>query len=615
VAQGARHERALELIGAHLGRGEDAGAVAQLALAWAARCDPPLPEEEVRRILDDLAAKEKAKLRGPGPWEAPLPFEDPGLPPFPVQELPGWLGDFVRAEAEATQTPPDLPAMLALSVVAAACARRVEVAVKPGYAEPVNVSTVVALAPGNRKSAVFTDVTEPLTAFEQAQATLLKPQIATATNQRAIREARLTRLQGEAAKASPQEFPGILQEADALARELADLVIPAAPRLVAADTTPEKLVSLLREHGGRMAVLSPEGDVFDLMAGRYGGKGPPNFGVYLNGHAGDDLRVDRVGRPPEFVKKPALTLGLAVQPDVIRGLADRPGFRGRGLLGRFLYSLPPSLVGRRQVDPPPVPPCVRARYRERVEALLGLLPGTDAHGNPQAHPLQLSEPALARWLAFAGWVEQQLGEYGELGHVADWAGKLPGAVARVAGLLHLAEHAGEPAPPWGAPVAAETMDRAVAVGRYLIPHARAAFACMGTDPVVEDARHVLGWLRRRGAPALTRRAIFEGVKGRFQRVDNLVPALALLVAHGYLCERPADDRPGPGRRPSPTYDVNPAALVHDAPDGQDPEPPVDSANCANTATNAPPGADPAPAGHSGHSVFIPTAKPTGRDAT
>jgi replicative DNA helicase len=49
---------------------------------------------------------------------------------------------------------------------------------------------------------------------------------------------------------------------------------------------------------GRIALLSPEGDVFDQMAGRYNQQVGPNLGVYLKGHAGDLLKVDRRGRPP-----------------------------------------------------------------------------------------------------------------------------------------------------------------------------------------------------------------------------------------------------------------------------------------------------------------------------
>ena len=108
-------------------------------------------------------------------------------------------------------------------------------------------------------------------------------------------------------------------------------------------------------HLRRIALLSPEGDVFDQMAGRYNQQVGPNLGVYLKGHAGDLLKVDRRGRPPEYVERPCLTIGLSIQPEVLQGLASRPGFRGRGLLARFLYSLPQSLVGHRQPGPHPSP--------------------------------------------------------------------------------------------------------------------------------------------------------------------------------------------------------------------------------------------------------------------
>ena len=129
--------------------------------------------------------------------------------------------------------------------------------------------------------------------------------------------------------------------------------MPPVPRWLVDDATPEALAGLLATYG-RIALLSPEGDVFDQMAGRYNQAAGPNLGVYLKGHAGDLLKVDRRGRPPEYVERPCLTIGLTVQPEVLRGLAGRPGFGGRGLLARFLYSLPRQ-PGRPPPDPAPHP--------------------------------------------------------------------------------------------------------------------------------------------------------------------------------------------------------------------------------------------------------------------
>ncbi len=90
------------------------------------------------------------------------------------------------------------------------------------------------------------------------------------------------------------------------------------------------------------------------MASRSSGK--PNLGIYLRGHSGDTYQLDRKGRAPEFIERPALTFGLAVQPAVLREIGHRKNFRGRGLLARFLYSVPEDLVGRRDSNAPPMTP-------------------------------------------------------------------------------------------------------------------------------------------------------------------------------------------------------------------------------------------------------------------
>jgi hypothetical protein len=569
VEQGRRHREALRLIGSSLWAGQPADAIRALALAWADRCTPPLPADEVLRIVDDLAVKDAARSTVSNPaWEPPTPFHEYELPGFPTAALPGWLRAYVEAEATATQTPADLAGMLVLTVVAAACAKTVKVVIGGNYAEPLNIFTAVALPPANRKSAVFAEVMAPLTEFEREEVRRLGPEIAEAKARRAIDEARLSKLQTDAAKAkTAPEQESLIQQAAELARKIAEGKIPVAPRFVASDTTAERLATLLAENGGRMAVMSPEGDVFDQMAGRYGGGNSANFGVYLNGHAGDDLRVDRVIRSPEFVSQPALTLGVAVQPEVIRGLAGKPGFRGRGLLARFLYALPVSLVGTRDPDPPPMPELVRSGYRNKVLALLNLASGTGADGEPVPWELSLGAAARQRHLELLSWLEPQLAEGGALEHINDWGGKLAGAVLRIAGILHMAEHAGEPAP-WSEPISIETMEGAVAIGEYLIAHAHAAFGEMGADPTIEAARYVLAWLKRRGARTVKKRDLFEGTKGRFKRVDALQPALGLLIGHDYIREQAPVERPGPGRKPSPTFELNPLVLEQKSQDSQ-----------------------------------------------
>jgi replicative DNA helicase len=496
------------------------------------------------------------------PWEPPAPFYEFDLPDFPTKALPSWAAEFVKAEAEATQTPEDLAGSLVLAVGALALAKVIEVEPWPGWREPVNLFTATAMPPGSRKTRVFKDALAPVVDCQAKAAKDAAPKIARARARYNVYEKRLEKSQKAAASASEDDLEARVEEAALAAEELARLKIPAEPRWLADDASPEKLASMLAEQAGRMALMSPEGDVFDIMAGRYS-QGVPNLGVYLKGHAGDALRVDRVERASESVEAPALTIGLAVQPEVLHGLVDKPGFRGRGLLGRFLYGLPSSNLGKRDQEPDPVDDRVRAAYRFSVKTLLALAPDVEPQEELKPTIVKLSEEAKTKLKEFMVWIEPQLAEQGALGSMTDWAGKLAGATVRVAGVLHGMKFVesraeGTPAELAGRFITADTMSRAIELGNYFCAHARAAFAEMGADPVVEGAKHLLRWIERNGVSEFTKREAFQGTKGRFHKVTEMGPALDLLEAHGHIRVKRSGTKDPRGRgRPSVRYEVNP----------------------------------------------------------
>jgi len=172
--------------------------------------------------------------------------------------------------------------------------------------------------------------------------------------------------------------------------------------------------------------------------------------------------------------------------------------------------------------------------------------------------LTLDADAAAAVLAFEAEVEPRLHPHsGDLAHIADWASKLVGAVARVGGLLHLAARLRDG---WALPVNEATITDAIAIGRYLTDHALATFDLMGgVDPTLDDARYLLAWIERNRVKSFTRRELFTALpRGRFAKVDALDPPLVLLVDHGYIRPLPLPERPaGPGRPPSPAFEVNP----------------------------------------------------------
>jgi replicative DNA helicase len=504
-------------------------------------------------LAGELAESTTAARIGERSWEPPIPFGAAGeVPAFPVEVLPGWLSDYVAAVATATQTPPDLAGMLALAVLATVAAGAIEVEPRPGWREPLCLFIAVGMDAGARKSGVFTALTRPVAEFEREQAAAALPGITETATLRRIADQAATHAEAAAGKASASQQEEARAEAIARAAEAASLVVPPIPRWLVDDATPEALAGLLAVYG-RIALLSPEGDVFDQMAGRYNQAGP-NLGVYLKGHAGDLLKVDRRGRPTEYIERPCLTIGLAVQPEVLRGLAGRPGFGGRGLLARFLYSLPASLVGRRQPGAPPVPPAVADRYTLELQALAASL--TTPAGDDDPALLTLDQAAGELLLGFERELEPRLAAgSGDLAHLAGWAAKLAGATCRLAGLLHLAGHLRDG---WAQPIGAETFDGAARLAGYLVDHARAVFDLMGADPRVDDARWLLDWINRANLTQFSRRDAHQATRGRFRKAADLEPALALLEEHGWVRRVDADPVGAKGGRPaSPRFIVNP----------------------------------------------------------
>jgi putative DNA primase/helicase len=525
-------------------------------------------ETELCQMADALpewtpAQAQQASTPDPDEWEKPAPFFEFDLPEFPVDALSSWKRSFVERLAIATQTPVDLGGNLSLTVCGAAVARNVRIEARKGWQEPLNIYDLIALKSANRKSAVFEEITRPLFDYEQTLILEKRDEIADAASEYRMLEAERAELEKRAAKADPTDRDpnkrpdALKQEAKAKARELAARKMPALPKRIIDDATPEVMATILAEQDGRIAIFSPEGGLFETIAGRYT-NGTPNIDVLLKGHSGDDLRVDRRDRS-EHIKRPALTIGLAVQPDVLRGLIDKPGFKGRGLLGRFLYSIPDSTVGRRKIKPDPVPDEARQTYSQNIKRLAKIEPNINTDGETEPQLIRLSKDADDYLAKFEEEIEPMLGPDGDLHSIADWGGKLAGATVRLAGILHLAEHAdsfnlnGK----WPHEVSADTFKKAVKIARYLIPHARAAYAEMGADPKIEDAKYILRWIEKSGLTEFTKREAFEGTKGRFKQVVAMEPALKALEDHGYIRLEDTSAPSRPGRRPSQKFLVNP----------------------------------------------------------
>lgn len=486
-------------------------------------------------------------------WETPILFDGVQTPDIPAHFLPCWLGAFGEAVARNTQTPPGLSVMLGISTVATCVQKRFVVApYNDDYREPASIWTCTALPPAARKTAVFNLFIELLNDWETEQAEAMRDEITKVETQRSVIQKRIDKLQADAAKTdSNTERENLVNEINQIKEQMPEAVN--VPRIYTGDVTPERLQNFMVEQGERMAVLSDEGGIFEVMSGMYS-DGAMNIDIFLNGHAGSPVRVDR-GTRTAVLNKPALTFGLAVQPDIIRELASgrKKKFRGNGALARFLYCIPRSNIGYRDVRKrTPIPENVKQAYNDGIRRLLNIPQVFNLDGIEKPRILTLDDNAREAWHKFSQSIEAKQGEGREYESIQDWTGKLPGAALRIAGLFHVVEYGTETTI-----ITIKTIESTLDLCELLIEHAKAAFEMMGDSKVTTDAIKVFQWIIAKKEKRFRKNDLHSDLHGRFTKVDRLEYALKELTSRNIIGEPIKEPT---GRRPSIWYDVNPKVL-------------------------------------------------------
>ncbi len=163
---------------------------------------------------------------------------------------------------------------------------------------------------------------------------------------------------------------------------------------------------------------------------------------------------------------------------------------------------------------------------------------------------------MALLIEFQRWLEPKLGVGGELSSMPDWAGKLAGLVARVAGMFHVCIEG-------GARIGTDTMSNAIAFGEWALGHARRSFGLMGGDALEQDAAALLATIVAKGQSTISRRTLHQAVKGaeRFKTIDRLEEPLELLIETGHIRPWNAPKAAsGKGRRPGSACEVRPELI-------------------------------------------------------
>ena len=481
----------------------------------------------------------------PDDWPDPIPFNDYSLlPSFPVEAIPGVCGEMVAKVAESCQVDPGLPGCLMLAALSTAIGARVRVCLD-SHSEQGNLYLLSVLGSGNRKSETVRQIAAPLYDYQKSRQDEMSSTIREAENRKQVLERRLEKLRKSAADTDDRvERDKLLWDCDELLREIEAHPVPPDPKYLVDNITLEKLGETMADHDEQLAILSPEGGIFKIIGGLYNSNGNTNIDLILKAHTGDPWSSERIGRGAQSMQLPALTLGLAVQPDVLEEIGRNSEFRGRGLSARFLYAWCQSKAGYRTLQSSPVPASVMDAYHRLILSLLAI---------DGRHELTITPEAQAIWKGFYADVELLLRPGADLEHLIDWGSKLPGAVARIAGLLHFAENGPEGI---GKPISRDSVSKACYLGAYFKEHAKAAFGIMKEDARLAVARKILSYIKRQKPESFKGRDLFNYTS--CESMGEIEPGLTVLIERGFIREAgKVDSGRRTGRPEAQAYEVNP----------------------------------------------------------
>lgn len=470
---------------------------------------PPKPEPKTTE------QSQKAEDGQSAQWGEFYSLDKPSVPKFPRDVLPGELGDYAKALSKFSQTPLDLAASMLLGAVSTAAMQSYDVRVKDNHVEPLCLFFCTLLETGLRKSPVFNPAMAPLVAWEKEARERWK-----------FRVSELRQIEHPDARA-----------------ELEELLAAGAPRLFTEDASLEKVEQMAAQNGERIAILSDESTPLDNMKGRYSNS-VPHFTWLLKAYTGSPSRVDRMGREGTAQDNPRATVVLTMQPSNIQHLPQE--MHDKGLVARFLWSMPEVRLGHMEYDVPPVPPVLELQYNRLIGGLL-------ARRDAARTILERSAEAERVFRDYLLLTQRELREGGRLVNAVAWANKRVTAALRLAGLFHLVSGEGDE-------ISGDAMERGVQLMEFYTEQAFVVFDYQNGTQDTSQAREVCEWFKSRGLAEFTKNELYQSVKRRAwvkSNVKSLEEPLNLLIQHGYLRHVRKE---GPGR-PSDVFAVNPAVYA------------------------------------------------------
>lgn len=324
-----------------------------------------LPPEITTQTTDTIP------IDPPEPWGEIASLDGNGaeLPPWPWDAMPPVLRNVGQSIANAYDVCSAMVGAALLAIVSISIGNKINIQIKHGHYQQPNLLFMVSAPVGSGKTPILKPLQQPLLDSQEQRLQQHASAIIQQRGQTRCTEALLRGLEHKLKSTAdkPADRERIQAEILTLQSKLTDE--PAAPVIFCGDATSEALGVRLNANGEAIGVLSSEGrKILAIAAGRYCDGG--DIDLWLAGHAGDYIRIDRMGRPPIVIAHPCIAAFVATQPDAVQKLGENPALRESGFLARWLYIV--SEKERGEYPTAIVCPDALRQYNDLIAKLLTL---------------------------------------------------------------------------------------------------------------------------------------------------------------------------------------------------------------------------------------------------
>lgn len=414
-----------------------------------------------------------------------LPAEQQVYEPFPVDELPRVLRDFVVAVSNSMRCDPAFVVLPALAALGAAIGNTRRLMIKRRWYEPPILWTCVVADSGVKKTPPYKEVLRRIRDREkQAQRDYQAAAMEYAREHKAWERDHAAWKKANDGSEPPEEP-----------------VKPIWLRFTVSDTTMEALAPILLENPRGVLLARDELRGWMGSFDRYtkGGAGA-DCSNWLSMYSVEPIIIDRKTGEPRtiYVHSPAVCVTGGIQPDILRRALTAEYFEN-GLAARLLMACPPrrkNVWTEEEIDED-----TERKFGQLFDQLWALQPGTDAQGEPEPALLRLTEDAKAAFIEYYGeHADEQVDLDGALS--AAWS-KLEAAAARIALVLHFVRWASGEHSNMGF-VDVDTMSAAIAITKWFKSETRRIYDMLAESEGDRDTRRLTEWLIKRGGTATVR---------------------------------------------------------------------------------------------------------------